>query len=243
MKLINKLKMKKEIYILTILIIISATVFSQSTIPEGYELKYSTDFKTADELKNFEFSDPEVWKLSPDCEGTHTLESTGKGKYEPPVRSPLVIALVAHKQFGDFVLEANIQQTGREYGHRDMCIFFNYVDSSHFYYVHIASQTDDHAHNIFIVNGEPRTKITLKNTNGVNWGNGWHKVRLVRNTQSGKIELYFDDMKNPIMIAEDKIFQKGYIGFGSFDDLGKVDNIRICSPTSTEKKANIFSSK
>ena len=235
--------MKKKLSIFIALVSICVAGFSQSTIPIGYELQYRTDFKTAEDLKDFEFSDPDVWELSPDCEGTHTLESLGKGDYEPPVRSPHVIALIADMQFKDFVLEANLQQTGKEYGHRDMCIFFNYVDPSHFYYVHIASKTDDHAHNVFIVNNEPRTKITQQNTDGVNWGNGWHKVRLIRNTQSGKIELYFDDMETPIMTAEDKTFTNGYIGFGSFDDLGKVDNIRIWSLSSEKKKANIFRMK
>lgn len=235
--------MKKIVTVLTFLLVLNALVFSQADIPEGYELQYRTDFKTAAELKDFEFSDPEMWKLSPDCEGTHVLESLGKGDYQPPVRSPHVIALMSNMQFGDFVLEANLQQTGREYGHRDMCIFFNYVDSSHFYYVHMATKTDDHAHNIFIVNGVPRTKISLKTTDGINWGQGWHKVRLVRDTQSGKIELYFGDMETPIMVAEDKTHLKGYIGFGSFDDLGRIDNIRIWAPTAEKKKANIFDSK
>jgi hypothetical protein len=65
----------------------------------------------------------------------------------------------------------------------------------------------------------------------------------VRDSNSGTIELYFDDMETPIMVAEDKTFTEGYIGFGSFDDLGKVDNIRIWAPSAKEKKANIFSQK
>ncbi len=234
---------KKFIFIIILVIKLPIAVNSQQAIPENYKLQYRTDFKTADELKNFEFSDPDIWQLSPDCEGTHTLESLGIGKYTPPVRSPHVIALLANQQFNDFILEANIQQTGKEYNHRDMCIFFNFIDSSHFYYVHIASKTDDNAHNIFIVNKEPRIKITLQNTDGVSWGNGWHKIKLIRNVESGRIEFFFDDMQAPIMIAEDKTFMNGYIGFGSFDDFGKVDNIRIWAPIIIEKKANIFSEK
>jgi len=47
-------------------------------------------------------------------------------------------------------------------------------------------------------------------------------------------------MTKPIMIAEDKTFLEGYIGFGSFDDTGKVDNVRIWCPESKEKKGKIF---
>ena len=34
-----------------------------------------------------------------------------------------------------------------------------------------------------------------------------------------------DDFSKPIMLAEDKSFLKGHLGFGSFDDIGMVTNI------------------
>lgn len=34
-------------------------------------------------------------------------------------------------------------------------------------------------------------------------------------------------MKTPFMEAEDKHLDFGYIGFGSFDDTGKINNIKI----------------
>ena len=41
------------------------------------------------------------------------------------------------------------------------------------------------------------------------------------------IKVYFDDMSAPIMEAEDRHFDFGKIGFGSFDDTGRVDNIKV----------------
>ena len=38
----------------------------------------------------------------------------------------------------------------------------------------------------------------------------------------------------------EKTFGPGYIGFGSFDDMGKVDNIKIYSPKVTKKKTDFF---
>src|SRR5881628_2802121 len=87
---------------------------------------------------------------------------------------------------------------------------------------------DDHAHNVFIVKNAPRTKIAKETTKGVNWGlNVWHKVRLERKLSDGTIKVFFDDLAKPIMVAEDKTFGAGRIGFGSFDDTGRLDNIRI----------------
>ena len=47
-------------------------------------------------------------------------------------------------------------------------------------------------------------------------------------------------MTKPIMMAEDKTFGAGHIGFGSFDDTGKIDNIRIWGPAVETKKTDFF---
>jgi hypothetical protein len=47
-------------------------------------------------------------------------------------------------------------------------------------------------------------------------------------------------MKTPIMEAEDKHFDFGYIGFGSFDDTGRYDNIKIWGPDLAPEKKNFF---
>src|SRR6185369_540882 len=171
------------------------------------------------------------------------LDLVTQSKYKPVHRSPFNIALIADKVFTDFVLEANLMQTGKEYGHRDMCLFFGVQDPSHLYYAHIATAADDHAHNIFVVTNAPRIKIATETTKGVNWGLGvWHKVRLERNTATGTIKVFFDDLTRPIMVAEDKTFGAGHIGFGSFDDTGMVDNIRVWGPKDRRETIKGFQS-
>jgi hypothetical protein len=44
-------------------------------------------------------------------------------------------------------------------------------------------------------------------------------------------------MKKPIMRATDKTFDWGRIGFGSFDDAGRVRNVRLYAPESRKSKA------
>lgn len=209
-------------------------------LPAGYKLVHEQHFDSADALRSFAMTDPAAWKFSADG-NSRALELAQQSRYEPAFRSPLNIALIADRVFGDFVLEADLIQTGKEYGHRDMCLFFGVQDPSHFYYAHIATKGDDHAHNVFAVDGAPRLKFASRTTTGADWGLGvWHHVRLERRAVDGTVKVYFDDMKTPIMVAEDKRFGTGYIGFGSFDDTGKVDNIRIWSPTEPEQKPTTF---
>lgn len=209
-------------------------------VPDGYKLVYEQRFVTPDSLFDFRFTDPAAWRFAKSNDNS-ALELVTQSKYTPIVRSPFNIALLADKLFGDFVLEVDLIQTGKEYGHRDMCLFFGFQSPTNFYYAHIATAADDHAHNIFIVNNAPRTKIAKETTKGVNWGLGvWHKVRLERNAAAGTIKVYFDDLTKPIMTAEDKTFIAGQIGFGSFDDTGMVDNIRIWAPSVETKKTRFF---
>jgi hypothetical protein len=209
-------------------------------IPDGYRLLFEQKFDADSSVADFVFTDPKAWKWSKEENGG-ALELTQQSQYTPDVRSPVNIALIAGKVFTDFVLEAELIQTGKEYGHRDMCLFFGFQNPTNFYYTHIATAADDHAHNVFIVKDAPRTKIAKETTKGVNWGlNVWHKVRLERKVSDGTIKVYFDDLSKPIMVAEDKTFGAGCIGLGSFDDTGKVDNIRIWGPTVEIRRTPFF---
>jgi hypothetical protein len=209
-------------------------------VPADYQLVYEQRFVAPDALFDFRFTDPSAWRFAR-TNDTTALELIRQSKYAPLVRSPVNIALLAGKVFGDFVLEADLIQTGKEYGHRDMCLYFGFQSPTNFYYAHLATAADKNAHNIFLVNNAPRTNIAKETTKGVNWGLGvWHKVRLERRVAAGTIKVYFDDLTQPVMIAEDKTLGSGQIGFGSFDDTGMVDNIRIWAPSVETTKALFF---
>ena len=215
---------------------------SSSDLPAGYKLLYEQKFDDESSVNAFQMTDPEAWKFvkTEDAHGG-TMELVQQSKYKPIVRSPVNIALIADKVFSDFVLEVDMIQTGKEYGHRDMCIFYGFQSPTNFYYTHIATAADPNAHNTFIVDGAPRKNFAKETTKGVNWGlNIWHKVRIERTVSDGMIKVYFDDMSKPIMIAQNDKFKSGAIGFGSFDDTGRVDNIRIWGPSVETKKLPPF---
>ncbi len=223
--------------------------------PFGSGSTVELTFPTQDVMtENFEFTSPEKWQFNPEGVQSGAIEFTGPGDYKPPVRSPLTIGLIADRQFDNFTLDVDLKQTGREYGHRDMCIIFGFQDPSHYYYAHVATATDPHAHNIFIVDGKDRVKISTFTTEGVDWGTDWKHVRLVRDTNTGSIRLYFTDatadgipsdeaLGEPIMTATDTTFGPGYIGFGSFDDSGMIDNIRIQTNQLVKEPSDFFPRK
>ena len=211
---------------------VSAQILWAADLPAGYKLLYEQKFDDAQSLKAFQMTDTNAWKwVTADESHGGALQLTQQSKYKPAVRSPVNIALIADKVFTDFVLEVEMLQTGREYGHRDMCIFYGFQSPTNFYYTHIATAADPNAHNTFIVDGAPRKNFATETTKGVDWGlNIWHKVRIERKVSDGTIKVFFDDMTKPIMTATNDKFKSGGIGFGSFDDTGRIDNIRIWGP-------------
>ena len=174
--------------------------------------------------ERWQATDPGAWEVLPGKEG-QGYGNTKQSAYKPPHRSPLNIALLKNVIVGDFILEADVRSTVKDYGHRSMCVFFGYQNPANFYYVHFGKQMDDHANQIFIVKDAPRTKISTKTTDGTPWDDAWHHVKIVRTVEDGAIAVYFDDMDAPVMTATDKTFEWGEIGLGTFDDMGVWDNV------------------
>ena len=196
-------------------------------------LVFEDDFeKGAD---HWQPTDPAAWRVVETDRGK-VYNQFKTSDYKPPHRSPFNVSLVKDVTVGDFVLTVKVQSTNHGAGaHQDMCLFFNYQDPAHFYYVHLGKRPDPHSSQIMIVNGAPRVMITKNETPGVPWDDEWHQVKIVRKIDDGTIEIYFDDMKKPMMIASDKTFTWGRVGLGSFDDNGNWDDFKLCGKKAEKK--------
>jgi len=195
------------------------------------QLVLHDDFERT-EPTGWKFTDPSAWRIRPVEPGKNrVLELFQASKYEPPVRSPLNIALAENVDVADLVLDVKVRSTTRDYGHRDLCLFFGHQDPSHFYYVHLGKQADEHANSIFLVDGKPRVSIAESRTAGTPWTDEWHHVRIVRQVKDGLIQVFFDNMAHPAMSAHDRTFSHGKVGIGSFDDTGMFDDIEVRGET------------
>jgi hypothetical protein len=192
----------------------------------GLPLLYADSFDSG-KATRWEPTDASAWKVEKQDNNFvyHLLKR--RSKFEPPVRQPYNRSLLKGINVGSFVLDVKLQSTIPDYNHRDLCLFFGYQDDSHLHYVHFGKKADPYANQIFIVNDKPRLKISITTSKGTNWNDAWHHTRIVRDAKSGKIEVYFDDMKTPVMTAVDKTFTWGRVGVGSFDDTGNFDQIRL----------------
>ena len=207
--------------------LLSLVLFTLSVLrADEFDLPVVTMDNFNNGAANWEPKDPSAWKVVK--QGENSFYSMFKdSSYKPEVRSPVNFALLKEVTVSDFVLDVDMRSTQEVYGHQDLCLFFGYQDPSHFYYVHLGREADAHANSIFLVNGEPRVSIAQKRTDGTAWTKDWHHVRIKRDTSKGTIEVYFDDMKKPVMTTVDKHFLHGRIGIGSFDDTGDFDNLNL----------------
>lgn len=190
------------------------------------QVVFREDFESG--VERWEILDPDTWRINSQ-NGNRTFEITErKSQYKPPVRSPGHVALIRDLQLESFDITFKVRSTLDSGNHRDCCVFFGYQDDQHFYYVHLGAVPDPHSGQVMIVKEAPRLAIT-ENEKRTPWDDQWHTVRLIRDCESGSIEVYFDDMESPHMSVVDKTFCKGRIGIGSFDDRNEFDDIVIRS--------------
>lgn len=209
-------------------------------VPADYQLYIDQSFAEASSLGELKFANPKDWQHQTTDGGF--VESTGTS-YAPPHASLHSLAIFSEQKFGAFVLDAEVMQTNPSGGHRDFCVAWGMESPSRYYYAHIAEAHDGVSHNIHIVLDADRTAITKTNTPGFAWGTDvWHKLRVTRSA-GGDMAVYADGEAAPILTATDSRLGTGYVGFGSFDDKGRVRNVKLWAPSADPTPAAFFTAK
>jgi hypothetical protein len=172
-------------------------------------------------------------QLSLDGSGSWTI-TDGKlvlekaGTPAGPIRRPAALAIFKTDPLKRVSLKVEVRSTApQDVIRRDLNLIFGYESPSRFYYVHLSGITDDVHHGIFLVADADRRRIDdgkgkpqLKDQN-------WHRVRLERDGATGRIEIYVDGSKAPVLAASDTTIPVGRVGLGSFDDTGEFRKIEI----------------
>lgn len=174
------------------------------------------------------FADAKAWKWSGEGQA-RTLQLVAQNAWKPAFRSPMNLAWFCGREWKDFTLTAEVRLKKFDAGNNDLCIAFGRTEENRFYYVHLGEKADAAHHQIHLVDRADRKPVTSYRTAGTPWKEGtWHRVKVVLNTATGDIGVWFDDMEKPLLAAKDKsLVEWGRIGLGSFDDLGEFRQVKV----------------
>ncbi len=159
------------------------------------------------------------------------------GVQRPGPRRPFEYAvLTAGPPFGSVQVDAEVRiDTPVEIRNRDVIIVFGHRSDTQFYYAHLSTDNTIYPHNgIFVVNNADRLRIEdqwdpvrSRGASPAITDTEWHQVRVKHCADTGEIAVYVDGSDNPRMTTVDTTFNSGRVGFGSFDNIGRLRNLTV----------------
>jgi len=179
-------------------------------------------------VDSWSFEEPSLWNQAGD---SLLLESAGH--IPDDLRRPGSVAVATGTEaLGTFHLRAEVQSTrDTSVVGRDVILVFGYQSPERFYYAHLSNDNTIMPHNgIFLVDRADRRRIDDQGPGDPPEARmddyRWHDLRLDRDVDSGRIRVFVDDLRRPLMTATDTTLRHGAIGFGSFDDTGIIRSLK-----------------
>ncbi|PWD50373.1 glucose dehydrogenase [Serinibacter arcticus] len=151
------------------------------------------------------------------------------------IRRPFEYAVLSEGPvLGDVVMEAEVKlDAPPDVNNRDVILVFGHTSDTEYYYAHLSQDNTIYAHNgIFKVDGVDRERIddqwngTIGAPPAVT-DDDWHQVRLTHCVETGEISVQVDGLSQPLLTATDSTFTEGRVGFGSFDNTGRLRNLTV----------------
>lgn len=151
-------------------------------------------------------------------------------------RRPAQYLLAETADYLKVTLEAEMQPEPKAVRNRrnSMIIVYAWKDKDHFNYAHLSvdSATQVPVHNgIFHVYGGDRVRISSTEGPATLTDGQWHKVKLVYDGRSGRVDVWVNGQTSPSMRAVDMSLSAGKVGIGSFFDMGMFRNVKITGET------------
>ena len=178
---------------------------------------------TADAINQFTLDGSGTWEVK-----DKMLVLTKAGTPAGPIRRPAALAVLMSEPLTKATVQVEMRSTApEEVKNRDLEIIFDYVSPTRFYYVHLAGITDPVHNGIFIVDEKDRRRIDEGKAAPQLTDREWHRVRLERDGESGRIEVFVDGADQPSLKASDSSIRAGRVGLGSFDDTGEFRQLVV----------------
>jgi len=160
------------------------------------------------------------------------------------IRRPFEYAVLTDgPELGSFALDAEVRlDAPASVNNRDVIVVFGWQSDTEYYYAHLSQDNTIYAHNgIFKVDGKDRERIDDQWDGKVGappavTDEEWHDVRVVRCADSGDVAVYLDGLATPLLTANDTTFTEGRVGFGSFDNTGRLRGLTV---TAAEEPAQV----
>ncbi|GAA4884367.1 PQQ-dependent sugar dehydrogenase [Serinicoccus chungangensis] len=174
---------------------------------------------------------PEKWEFPGDAV---VLAEAGDNP-DDGIRRPFEYAVLTEgPELGSVVMDAQVRlDEPVSVNNRDVILVFGYQSDTEYYYAHLSQDNTIYAHNgIFKVDGADRERIddqwdgTIGAPPAVT-DDAWHDVRLVHCADTGRIAVFLDGLERPLLTATDDTFGSGRVGFGSFDNVGRIRGVTV----------------
>lgn len=158
-----------------------------------------------------------------------------RGDNPGPPRRPFEYAtLTSGPEFATVQIDAEVRiDEPVTRNDRDVVILFGFRSNTEFYYTHLSQDNTIYPHNgIFVVNNADRLRIDHQWNGSIGAepsirDTEWHRIRVRHCVETGEIAVYVDDLERPRMTATDKTFDSGRVGFGSFDNFGRLRGLTL----------------
>jgi hypothetical protein len=165
---------------------------------------------------------------------------TEAGTNPGPPRRPFEFAVMTQgPELGSLSYRAEVRiDEPVTVSNRDVILIWNYQSPTRFYYAHLSQDNTIYPHNgIFVVNDADRLRIDDQWNGSVGappaiTDADWHDVRLDYDAATGKIAVFVDGADTPLITATDTTFSGGRVGFGSFDNYGRIRDVVVAGTRS-----------
>jgi hypothetical protein len=174
------------------------------------------------------------WKVAT-VDGFPTLELLVPRPSTAP-RRPTQYALAETPDYEKLTLELEVKKEPAAARNRRTSLILVYAwrDANHFNYAHLSVDEGGkqaHHNGIFHVYGGDRVRISSQQGPATLFDETWHKVKLVYDGTTGRVDVWVNDKTSPSMRAVDMSLGAGKFGIGSFFDLGSFRGLKVSSRT------------
>lgn len=209
--------------VMRLIAVIASVLMSLSVLSAQKPVTTHLDFATPDSLSKFTLDGSGTWEVK-----DHLLVLTKAGTPAGPIRRPSALAVLKSDPMVRATVQVEMRSTApEEVKNRDLEIIFGYQSPSRFYYVHLAGITDPNHNGVFLVDNKDRRRIDDGTAAPQLKDREWHRARLERDGSTGRIDIFVDDSKLPVLKATDTTIPSGRVGLGSFDDTGEFRDLSV----------------